>query len=48
MAAAFLAGIKVQQFIYTDQCLDMGGGMNPGNHPVCVVDAAAHPGVDLM
>jgi len=36
--AAFYAGMKVQAFIYEDICLDLGGGKNPGNYPICVVE----------
>jgi len=30
--------MKVQAFIYEDTCLDLGGGKNPGNYPICVVE----------
>lgn len=36
--AAFFAGMRFQSYIYEDQCLDYGGGRNPGNHPICVID----------
>ncbi len=36
--AAFYAGMKVQAFIYEDTYLDLGGGKNPGNYPICVVE----------
>ena len=38
LIAAFYAGMKVQAFIYEDTCLDLGGGKNPGNHLICVVE----------
>ncbi len=38
LITAFYAGMKVQTFIYEDTCLDLGGGKNPGNHPICVVE----------
>lgn len=37
-ATAFLAGQWYQQKKYQDVCLDLGGGQNPGNHPICVVE----------
>jgi len=37
---SFEAGRRYQQFHYDDICRDMGGGRNPGDHPICVVDAA--------
>jgi preprotein translocase subunit SecD len=30
-------GTKIQSYLYEDQCLDLGGGRNPGNFPICVV-----------
>ncbi|WP_170956033.1 SecDF P1 head subdomain-containing protein [Cohaesibacter gelatinilyticus] len=30
-------GTKIQSNLYEDQCLDLGGGRNPGNFPICVV-----------
>ncbi|MDO4640665.1 MAG: hypothetical protein Q4A84_03040 [Neisseria sp.] len=41
IAAAFYAGMSFQSYLYDDTCLDMGGGRNPGNHPICVIDAQA-------
>jgi len=38
LIGAFYAGMKVQAFIYEDTCLDLGGGKNPGNYPICVVE----------
>ncbi len=37
LIAAFYVGMKVQAFIYENTCLDLGGGKNPGNYPICVV-----------
>ena len=38
LIGAFYAGMKVQAFIYEDTCLDLGGGKNPGNYPICAVE----------
>lgn len=35
----FFLGSAWQKFSYTDTCLDLGGGQNPGNYPICVIDA---------
>ena len=35
---AFFAGAKWREFSYDDMCLDLGGGKNPGNYPICVVE----------
>jgi len=37
LSLAFFAGMKWQSFLYTDTCLDMGGGQNPGNYDICVI-----------
>ncbi|MFD3190910.1 hypothetical protein ACFMPD_11625 [Sedimentitalea sp. HM32M-2] len=37
IGAAFGGGMALQSYFYQDACLDMGGGQNPGNHPICVV-----------
>ena len=37
LVAAFLAGMRWQAWRYDDICLDLGGGRNPGNHPICVL-----------
>ena len=42
LIAAFYAGMKVQAFIYEDTCLDLGGGKNPGNYPICVVEKESY------
>ncbi|MCU0830617.1 MAG: hypothetical protein MUC58_03700 [Rhizobiaceae bacterium] len=36
--SAFLAGRAWQSFIYDDICLDLGGGREPGGHPICVIE----------
>ena len=36
LIGTFYAGMKVQAFIYENTCLDLGGGKNPGNYPICV------------
>ena len=41
LAAAFWAGSEMQKAAYLDQCLDLGGGQNPGNHPICVVEQSS-------
>ena len=38
LVLAFYLGIKWQSFIYDDICLDMGGGRNPGNYSICVIE----------
>ncbi len=38
MSLAFYAGIKLEDFQYTDLCLDMGGGRNPGDYEICVIE----------
>ena len=35
---SFFLGIRWKSFWYLDQCLDIGGGINPGNHPICVIE----------
>lgn len=35
---AFWAGTEVQKIRYDDLCLDLGGGRNPGDYPICVVE----------
>ena len=35
---SFMAGQGYQRLLYEDICLDMGGGHNPGNHPICVIE----------
>ena len=42
IVVAFVMGIYlgflIHDFYYTDLCLDSGGGKNPGNYPVCVIE----------
>ncbi|HBM1073547.1 hypothetical protein HA117_20510 [Acinetobacter baumannii] len=37
LVGAFL-GSAWQKFYYQDICLDLGGGQQPGNHPICVIE----------
>ena len=37
-AMSFWAGLNFQKAQYKDACLDLGGGGNPGQHPICVVE----------
>ncbi len=39
--AMFLAVMQFQIMLYDDICLDMGGGKNPGDHRICVVEREA-------
>ncbi len=43
VGAAFWAGSEIQKGVYLDRCLDLGGGRDPGNHPICVIDGATAP-----
>lgn len=38
LAAAFYAGMKFQAYVYDDLCLDLGGGKQPGDYPICVME----------
>ncbi len=38
LALSFYAGVKWEQFMALDRCLDMGGGRHPGGYAVCVVE----------
>jgi len=38
LIAAFYAGMRTQAYLYEDLCLDLGGGRNPGNYPICVIE----------
>lgn len=38
LVLVFKAGMAWEKFQYEDICLDLGGGMNPGNFPICVVE----------
>lgn len=44
-AGTFWAGMIWQDNIYTDQCLDMGGGRSPGGHAICVLASPDPPPV---
>ena len=35
---SFWAGLRFQEAHYKDVCLDLGGGENPGQYPICVVE----------
>ena len=37
---AFILGRAWQSHVYDDACLDLGGGRNPGNLPICVLPEA--------
>ena len=36
-AMSFWAGLQFQKAQYNDVCLDLGGGQNPGQYPICFV-----------
>ena len=36
LIGAFYAGMRTQAYLYEDLCLDLGGGKNPGNDPICM------------
>jgi periplasmic protein len=38
LIGAFYAGMRMQAYLYEDLCLDLGGGKNPGNYPICVLE----------
>jgi hypothetical protein len=35
---SFKSGQQYQQFHYDDLCLDAGGGRNPGDYPICIIE----------
>jgi len=37
-AMSFWAGLQFQKAQYDEVCLDLGGGQNPGQYPICVVE----------
>ncbi len=41
LIGAFYAGMRTQAYLYEDLCLDLGGGKNPGNDPICVIEKDA-------
>jgi hypothetical protein len=38
LVIGFFGGYKYFQFNYKDKCLDLGGGQNPKDYPICVVE----------
>jgi hypothetical protein len=38
ITGAFILGMKWQEYQYSDICLDMGGGKNPGESPICILE----------
>ena len=38
VVVSFWAGSEFQKALYDDRCLDLGGGQNPGQYPICVVE----------
>lgn len=38
LIGAFVLGILWKTFWYGDACMDLGGGMNPGGYPICVIE----------
>ena len=38
LGISFYTGVKFEQFMALDRCLDMGGGRHPGGYSVCVVE----------
>jgi predicted Na+-dependent transporter len=42
IALSFVLGASVgkvlERTLYEDRCLDLGGGMQPGGHPICVIE----------
>ncbi len=38
LIGTFYAGMRTQAYLYEDLCLDLGGGRNPGNYPICVIE----------
>lgn len=38
VAMSFWAGSEFRQAQIDDRCLDLGGGRNPGQYPICVVE----------
>ena len=46
MSLVFYAGMKWENFQYTDLCLDMGGGRNPGDYGICVIEKKLNEGIE--
>ena len=42
LIGTFYAGMRTQAYLYEDLCLDLGGGKNPGNYPICVIEKDAN------
>ncbi|WP_299423276.1 hypothetical protein [uncultured Shimia sp.] len=40
---SFWAGSTYRDMIYSDACLDIGGGREPGGHQICVLVAGSTP-----
>ncbi len=40
LLAGFFAGTTYEAWRYNDLCVNMGGGKNPGNHAICVLEIA--------
>ncbi|WP_227431228.1 hypothetical protein [Psychrobacter sp. I-STPA6b] len=40
---SFILGYQLKSFLYTDTCLDMGGGINPEGYGICVVTETGSP-----
>jgi len=38
LVGSYQLGRSFERWRYDDLCLDMGGGRNPGNHPICVIN----------
>jgi predicted Na+-dependent transporter len=42
MVLSFVPGVYVgkvlERNLYEERCLDLGGGMQPGDHPICVIE----------
>ena len=38
IALSFWLGVQWESFWYNDKCLDLGGGRNSDNYPICVVE----------
>ncbi|GLO62963.1 hypothetical protein MACH09_34710 [Vibrio sp. MACH09] len=35
---SFWLGLLANEFYYDDICLDLGGGKNPGDYPICIIE----------
>jgi len=38
LVTGIIIGWYAHAWHYKDVCLDMGGGMNPGGYPICVIE----------